>query len=75
MPEFGAFAGARMASCALVVTRCGCSAQQKAGADWHGYFNQPCPRPSQVQDLGTVAYWHKNPLRRLVWRLSRLFRS
>lgn len=24
-------------------------------------------------DLGTVAYWHRNPLRRLLWRLSRLF--
>lgn len=26
-----------------------------------------------VVDLGTVAYWHRNPLRRLLWRLSRLF--
>ena len=22
------------------------------------------------EDLGTVAYWHKNPLRRLWWRLT-----
>lgn len=23
------------------------------------------------EDLGTVAYWHRNPLRRLLWRLSK----
>lgn len=22
------------------------------------------------EDLGTVAYWHRNPLRRLAWRLT-----
>lgn len=22
-------------------------------------------------DLGTVSYWHRNPLKRLAWRLSR----
>ena len=22
------------------------------------------------EDLGTVAYWHRNPVRRLVWRLT-----
>lgn len=25
------------------------------------------------QDLGTVAYWHKNPLRRIWWRVSKFF--
>lgn len=23
-----------------------------------------------VEDLGVVAYWHRNPLRRLWWRLT-----
>ena len=23
------------------------------------------------EDLGTVSYWHRNPLRRLAWRLRR----
>jgi hypothetical protein len=23
-----------------------------------------------VQELGTVAYWHRNPLKRLAWRVS-----
>ena len=21
------------------------------------------------EDLGTISYWHKNPLRRLIWRM------
>jgi hypothetical protein len=25
-----------------------------------------------VEDLGTVSYWHKNPFRRLAYRLRRL---
>ena len=25
--------------------------------------------PPGPQDLGKVAYWHKNPLKRLAWRL------
>lgn len=28
-----------------------------------------------VEDLGVVAYWHKNPLRRLAWRVSQLLRG
>jgi len=24
-----------------------------------------------VEDLGIIAYWHKNPLKRLAWRLKR----
>jgi hypothetical protein len=27
-----------------------------------------------VEDLGQIAYWDKNPLRRLAWRVSRLLR-
>lgn len=23
------------------------------------------------EDLGTVSYWHKSPLRRLIWRVKR----
>lgn len=25
----------------------------------------------RVEPLGRVAYWHRNPLRRLLWRLSK----
>lgn len=28
-----------------------------------------------VVRLGTVAYWHKNPLRRLLWRLKQLLKG
>jgi len=28
----------------------------------------------RVERLGTIAYWHKNPLRRWLWRLSQLLR-
>jgi len=28
-----------------------------------------------VEELGTVAYWHKNPLRRLAWRVRQLLRG
>lgn len=23
------------------------------------------------EDLGTIAYWHKNPVRRLLWRITK----
>lgn len=26
-----------------------------------------------VEDLGTISYWHQNPLKRLAWRLSRVW--
>ena len=26
-----------------------------------------------VEDLGVVSYWHKNPLKRLLWQLKRKF--
>ena len=29
----------------------------------------------RVEDHGTVAYWNRNPLRRLAWRLRRTLRS
>ena len=28
----------------------------------------------RVEELGTIAYWHRNPLKRLAWRLGRLVR-
>jgi hypothetical protein len=28
-----------------------------------------------VEELGTIAYWHKNPLRRFAWRLKQLMRG
>ena len=28
-----------------------------------------------IEDLGVVAYWHRNPLRRWAWRLGQLLRG
>lgn len=28
-----------------------------------------------VEDLGVIAYWHRNPLRRLAWRLKQFLRG
>ena len=27
-----------------------------------------------VEELGVVDYWHKNPIKRLIWSLKQLFR-
>ncbi len=26
----------------------------------------------RIEDLGVVAYWHRNPFKRLAWRIKRL---
>lgn len=28
-----------------------------------------------VEELGAIAYWHRNPLKRLAWRIARLWAS
>ncbi len=28
-----------------------------------------------IENLGTISYWHKNPLRRWAWRLYRILRG
>jgi hypothetical protein len=28
-----------------------------------------------VEDLGVVAYWHSNPIKRLVWRIKQFFKG
>lgn len=52
------------------VVRCGCTPAQKAEPDWHGRRGDICPRPLLLEALGTVAYTHRNPLRRWAWRLG-----
>jgi hypothetical protein len=43
-------------------------------ANPHGAPECPgCQQPAAApRDLGRVAFWHKNPLRRLAWRLGQL---
>jgi hypothetical protein len=28
-----------------------------------------------VEDLGVVAYWHRNPLRRFLWRINKFIKD
>jgi predicted transcriptional regulator len=28
-----------------------------------------------IEDLGTIQYWHKNPLKRLLWRIKKWLHS
>lgn len=60
----------KRASTEARVIRCGCTPEQKASPAWHARLNQVCPNPRDEEDLGTVAYYHRNPLMRLWWRLK-----
>lgn len=46
-----------------VVTRCGCG-------DPAAHAGRICPKPRAIENRGTVSYWHRNPLRRLWWKLT-----
>ena len=50
------------------VIRCGCGEPA-------AHIGSICPRPRRIEDRGAVAYWHKNPLRRLAWRLARMMEA
>jgi hypothetical protein len=52
------------------VIRCGCTLAQKQAPDWHARRGIDCPNPRAIEDLGRMAYWHRNPLRRWAWRID-----
>jgi hypothetical protein len=54
----------RMQSVSAVIIRCGCGAPLT-------HVGQACPSPRTREALGTVAYWHRNPLKRLWYRLTK----
>lgn len=66
--------GHKEVSVSAVVRRCGCTKSQKASRLWHGRHNLPCPNPRAVEDMGEVAYWHRNWWKRLAWRIKRIFK-
>lgn len=78
MPTFlsnnAANAGVHQVSLGAVVLRCTCTADQKAAPAWHGARGIPCPQAKQVP-LGDIAYWHRNPIKRLVWRCAQWMRG
>ena len=53
----------RQVTIEAVVVRCGCGGPPEA--------NHVCPHPLRTDDLGVIAYWNKNPWKRLMWRLFR----
>lgn len=57
-------AKAREARIDITVIRCGCGNPTS-------HTGQHCPRPRQIEDHGTVSYYHRNPLRRWWWHLNR----
>lgn len=57
----------REASVSAVVIRCGCN-------DPTSHAGRVCPKPKAVEDHGTISYFHKSLLRRLFYRLVRLFK-
>ena len=76
MSDQRVFAGASQPASVAVSgkrIRCTCTDEQKAAADWHGRRNVPCP-VGRVEDLGELAFWHRNPLKRWAWRLGQLVR-
>jgi hypothetical protein len=67
MGSIQASARAQRASIEAVVTRCRCEdrSPHTTEAAWAHHFYL-----AQSTDLGTVAYCHKNPIKRLVYRLT-----
>lgn len=56
-------------SIGATVVRCGCG-----DPDSHNGTRGPaqlCPRPMRLERRGTIGYWHRNPFRRLLFRLRR----
>ena len=56
-----------------VIIRCGCgdpdSHNGKRGPA------SPCPTPRGMEDLGVVAFWSRNPFKRLAWWLKQKWRG
>ena len=74
MPTAQAPAFLKSASKSAKVLRCTCTDTEKSAPDWHARLGLPCPK-ARVVDLGTLAYWHRNPLRRFLWRVSQWLRG
>jgi hypothetical protein len=71
MSEVVAHASVRALEVEQVVLRCGCSNEQKRAADYHAFMGEPCPKPGSIENNGVVVRWHRNPLRRALYRVRR----
>lgn len=59
-------AGARQAALECAIVRCACGSPET-------HRGKPCPQ-GRLERLGTVAYYHRSPWKRLLYRLRRVFR-
>jgi hypothetical protein len=57
----------QQASTDAVIIRCGC------GDPGRIHPGAVCPTPRKIEDIGTVAYWHKSWYMRVFYRIRRLF--
>lgn len=74
MSEHAGHATVQQVSVEAVVTRCRCTPEQRASFDWHALEGEPCPH-GLVDDLGTIAFWSRNPLKRAAWRIAQFWAS
>ena len=51
-----------------IVIRCGCG-------DPSSHLGTVCPTPRSREDLGVIAYYHRNPLRRWAWMFNKRVRE
>lgn len=56
-----------------IITRCGCSEEEKVSSGYHANYNILCPNPREVKDLGIIAYRNSNPLLTMWWHLKKFF--
>lgn len=75
MSNFVADSNVKAASFSGVVIRCGCNDAQKKDPMWHGLHNIPCNNPKETTDLGTMAFYSKNPLKMLLWKTKKLLQK
>jgi len=60
--------GVKEASFKAIILRCTCKPEKMK------HSGKPCPRAKAV-DLGVVSYYHKNPIRRLIWEVKNKLRD
>lgn len=61
-------AHAESGSIEAVVIRCGCGNPAS-------HAGEPCPTPRKHEDLGTIAYFSRNPLRQAAWNVFNFLKS
>ena len=63
MPDLAVNAQRKSQVLKAVVVRCGCG--QPAS-----HAGSVCPRPKKSEDLGVIAFWHRNLLLRLAYKFG-----